>query len=149
MNADTYRDSFLRLVAQGMTYREAMECFDPAELQAAVRQEMDRGDCRKHQYGQIIFEADEEPTTLFDLTVRAEFERRNSLDSNDGQQCLALWQAGWTSENANPTSAGFWGQPQLMSLYWRAPSKRAGKPGRRYLSTNQAYNALMRSQQPL
>lgn len=31
--------------------------------------------------------------------------------------------------------------------YWRAPSKRAGGKGRRYLSTNQAFNALQREAQ--
>lgn len=28
--------------------------------------------------------------------------------------------------------------------YWRAPAKRAGSKGRRYLSTQQAFNALQR-----
>lgn len=138
MNAEIYRDSFLKFIAEGMSYREAMECFDPEELQRAVNAEL-RADVV------LANHPDVKPTTLFDMVVRGEFEKRNSIDSKSGQQCLALWQAGWTSECANPAVPGFWGQTQLMSLYWRAPSKRPGKPGRRYLSTNQAFNAMQKT----
>lgn len=138
MNYELYRDLFLKHVADGMSYREAMECFDEDELKIAVNAELSDPSAK------LSHGADTKPRTLFDLTVRAQFEKRNSIDSHDGAQCLALWQAGWTSENANPASAGFWGQAQLMSLYWRAPSKRPGKPGRRFLSTNQAFNAMQR-----
>lgn len=82
---------------------------------------------------------------LFDLLVCAQFEQRNSVDGADYQQALELWQAGWTSESHEPYSDHFWSQVQVMSWYWRAPSKRPGKPGRRYLSTNQAWNAFQRS----
>lgn len=33
---------------------------------------------------------------------------------------------------------------EVWQWYWRAPPKRQGQKGRRYLSTNQAYRALMR-----
>lgn len=137
MNADAYRDAFLKFLSEGMSYREAMECFDEAELKAAVSAEVIDDAFR-------FARADDAPRTLFDLVVRGNFEKRNSIDSPDGAQCLALWQAGWTSDQANSSSPGFWGQAQLMSFYWRAPSKRPGKPGRKYLSTNQAHNALMK-----
>lgn len=148
MNADTYRDSFLQFLAQGMTHREAMECFDREELQRACNEELISG-AAAHRFNMATMQSEtiSGELCLFDLVVKAEFEKRNSIDSESGSQCLALWQAGWTSEDISPPKDdSFWGQTQLMSLYWRAPSKRPSKPGRRYLSTNQAFNAMKKAQ---
>lgn len=148
---DTYRDAFLRFMTEGCSYREALEHFDEKEFRSAAMEELDGDLVRRIGPLEDIIRAGDFVTNdqrglpaLLDLLTHAEFEKRNSVDSPDYQQALDLWQAGWTSENANPASPGFWGQTQVMSWYWRAPSKRAGKPGRRYLSTNQAWNALQK-----
>lgn len=37
--------------------------------------------------------------------------------------------------------------PDIFQWYWRSPPKRKGSRGRKYWSTTQAYNALMRQRQ--
>jgi hypothetical protein len=54
-------------------------------------------------------------------------------------QAYELWGAGWTS---HPQSKG----AKVMSWYWRQPPRRPGKPGRLFLSTNQAFNAMKNEQ---
>lgn len=78
---DTYRDIFLKHVADGMSYMEAEEMFDKELLQSAVEAELDRGDSVQ------VFNMDPHGNTnacgretLFDLTVKAGFERRNLHD---------------------------------------------------------------------
>lgn len=78
---------------------------------------------------------------------------RMDTDDRDMEQALALTDAGWTSEDPRainsphlPAPKTIWEKTPVMSWYWRAPSKRAGKPGRRYLSTNQAFRAMQREQ---
>jgi hypothetical protein len=144
---DTYRELFHKFVADGMSYMEAEEQFGKEELQAAVNAELERGDSVQ------VFCMDPMGNTnacghetLFDLVVKAQFERRNLKDFEE--QAVPLMLAGWTSEQVNPTnSKDFWRQTQVMSLQWRAPSKRPGKPGRKYLSTTQAFNAMRRAQE--
>ncbi len=139
---DTYRDAFLKFVREGMNHEEARDQFDADKLQAAVNAELERGDSVQ------VFSMDPIGNTnacghetLFDLVVKASHEERNRKDFEE--QATPLMLAGWTMETPNPTnSKDFWRQTQVMSLYWRAPSKRPGKPGRRYLSTNQAFNAM-------
>ncbi len=129
---DVYRDAFLKFMADGMSYAEAYEQFDEQELQAAHMAEIDAGEAR-------------EDDSLFNLCVKANFERRNKQDFEE--QAVPLMLAGWTMElpeSHRHNSKDFWRQGQVMSLYWRAPSKRPGKPGRKYLSTNQAFNAMNR-----
>lgn len=143
---DTYRDAFLKFLAEGMSYMEAEDQFDKSLLSAAIQAELDRGDSVQ------VFNMDPMGNTnacghetLFDLVVKASFERRNLHDFET--QAVPLMLAGWTMETPNPTnSKDFWRQCQVMSLYWRAPSKRPGKPGRRYLSTNQAFRAMQKQQ---
>lgn len=142
---DTYRDAFLKFLAEGMTHEEARAQFDEAELQAAVNAELERGDSVQ------VFNMDPMGNTnacgretLFDLVVKAGFEKRQRKDFED--QATPLMLAGWTMENVNPNnSKDFWRQTQIMSLYWRAPSKRPGKPGRLYRSTQQAFNAMQKA----
>lgn len=65
-------------------------------------------------------------------------------------QVDALLQAGWRYElpeivnrkEGEPPAKHF---TEPWQWYWRAPSKRKGHPGRRYLSTNQAFNAMNRA----
>lgn len=141
---DTYRDTFLKFLADGMSYAEAFEQFDEKEWRKAVIAELDDGQTRlDRESGELVTNDERYLPALLSLGARADFERRSIRDFNE--QAVPLMLAGWTSEVANPTnSKHFWSQVQTMSLYWRAPSKRAGKPGRRYLSTQQAYNAMMR-----
>jgi len=53
-------------------------------------------------------------------------------------QVDALMGAGWIFELPAIQD------PEPWQWYWRRPSKRKGKKGRLYMSTNQAYNALVR-----
>ncbi len=143
---DTYREAFQKFVSDGMSYAEAYDQFDREELNAAVNAELARGDSVQ------VFNLDAlgctnacGHETLFDLCVKATFEKRNQTDFNE--QALPLMLAGWTMEipdSHKTNSKDFWRQGQVMSLYWRAPSKRPGKPGRKYLSTTQAFNAMNR-----
>jgi hypothetical protein len=57
-------------------------------------------------------------------------------------QVDALLAAGWTFEGTDGGPPD--GRLEPWAWSWRRPGKRAGRKGRRYPSTNQAYNALMR-----
>jgi hypothetical protein len=64
---------------------------------------------------------------------------------DEKQQVLSLIDAGWTPEPPTTGNQGFthpW--DAVMSWSWRRPPKHLGRPGRRFASTRQAYNALMR-----
>ena len=150
---DTLRDTLLKFVAEGMTYDEALSQFDEKEFTAAAMAEMDQGLTQTLSVldgielaGNIVTNDERRLPSLFDLKVRANFERSNGINGEAFQQALQLWQAGWTSEHEKPASDKFWSQVQVMSWYWRAPSKRLGKLGRKYLSTNQAFNAMRKAQ---
>jgi len=133
MTADLFRDTFLRFLAEGMTHAEALAEFNRGEWNEAMNAEIMEGGSNRSD-------------SLLDLAAKAGFEERNLRDLD---QAIELWQAGWTSEDPNPQRdhSCFWSQSQVMSWYWRAPSKRPGKPGRRYLSTNQAFNAMKKAGQ--
>lgn len=142
---DAYRDSFLRFVENGMSCDEALSEFDEAKFHKAAVAELDAKLVRvvtfeeSHQRaGDWITNDERKLPALIDLWVRAQIERRNSVHGKDYHQALELWQAGWTSESVRPDS-------QVMSWYWRAPSRRPGKLGRKYLSTNQAHKALKKA----
>jgi hypothetical protein len=144
---DTYRNAFLKFVADGMSYAEAYDQFDPLRLQDAVNAELRRGDSiQTFDIKALRVENACGHETLFDLCVKASFEKRNQTDFDE--QALPLMLAGWTMEipdSHKHNSSDFWRQGQVMSLYWRAPSKRKGKPGRFYRSTNQAFNAMTKA----
>lgn len=134
MNADTYRDAFLLFIEQGMSYSEAREHFDAEEWFQATNQELE-------ERGREAWDDDH---SLLNLGARAAWEKGAESDM---EQAYELWAAGWTSEvpeSCRNNSKDFWRQCRPMSWYWRAPSKRPPKPGRRYLSTNQAWLALQR-----
>lgn len=148
---DTYRDAFLRFRAEGMTYDEALSQFDEKDFTDAAMIELDSGLTRRVTFEEDVLKAgdfvtndDRKMPALFDLLTHARHERRNGVHGEAYRQALDLWQAGWTSESPRPATNDFWAQVQVMSWYWRAPSKRRGLPGRKYLSTNQAWNALQR-----
>lgn len=74
---------------------------------------------------------------------------RMDSDDKDMEQALELTAAGWTAEDPRaktnlPPPKNIWETTAVMSWQWRAPGKRPGKPGRLYLSTNQAFMALQR-----
>lgn len=62
---------------------------------------------------------------------------RREMNERDFPQAMALWAAGWTAETPHAER-----QEDIMSYYWRRPGRRKGKPGRLFLSTQQAFNAL-------
>ena len=64
--------------------------------------------------------------------VRRGSGREGEKQAND------LLAAGWRFELPDVSD------PEVWQWYWRAPPKRAGGKGRKYLSTNQAWNALQR-----
>jgi len=133
--SDLIRDTFLKFVADGMSNMEALEQFDPEQFRLAMNAEIMSGEARDR----------DDEKSLLDLASRAGFEKRNQKDFDD--QVVPLMMAGWIYEvpdSYKTNSRDFWRQVQWMSMYWRAPSKRPGKPGRKYLSTQQAFNAMMR-----
>lgn len=141
MNADTYRDAFLRFVAEGMTNAEALRQFDMKLWNDAMLSEQTWINPQTFE-----IEAHDGLPPLLTLAAKAGWEERNALDM---EQAYDLWQAGWTSELADcfkHNSKSFWRQCPVMSWHWRAPSKRAAQPGKRYLSTNQAWRAMKRAE---
>lgn len=133
MSYDTYLAAFRKFLSEGMTYSEALDEFDTQALMRSCFAEMDRD--------RSILNDQE---SLFGLMIKG---FRQMSDDADMEQAYELWGAGWTSEvpeSYKSNSRDFWRQCPTMSLYWRAPSKRPGRPGRRYLSTNQAWRALQK-----
>ncbi len=131
---DTFRDAFLRFLADGKTHAEALEEFDFDDWNAVMMAEIEERGTR----------------TLLDLCGCA---MREEADARDMELAIELWLAGWKSEMplgyTSPEALEAakhdpWRRCPVMSWYWRRPSRRAGKPGRRYLSTNQAWRALQR-----
>ena len=133
MNSDVYKDAFKRFLADGMTHLEAMNQFDSKLFTEALLSEIESGYNKED--------------SLLDLLAIA--SRMESDLKDFEEQALPLYAAGWTSELPNPEyedKSCIWSTCAVMSLYWRAPSKRLGKPGRKYLSTNQAFNAMKKTQ---
>ena len=80
---------------------------------------------------------------MLEILSRQDHQERNAQDM---EKALELSAAGWTAEiEKHHTPHPFTGSVDVMSWYWRAPSKRPGKKGRKYLSTNQAWNAYQRA----
>lgn len=143
---DTLRDSFLKLVSDGLTHEEALDHFDENELRAAALAELNEGLLRRLEWSEVRPDAyafvtndSREMPALLEILSTADSQRRNGVNGRDYGQALELWQAGWSSETERPDML-------VMAWRWRAPSKRPGRPGRRFLSTNQAWNALKKAQ---
>jgi hypothetical protein len=69
-------------------------------------------------------------------------------EANDAEmeKALELSAAGWTPEiEKHHTPHPYTGSVDVMSWYWRRPARRKGQKGRRYLSTNQAWNAYKKA----
>jgi hypothetical protein len=71
-----------------------------------------------------------------DLAVLVAWSK-NCANIDANIQVSALLAAGWRFELPGDDS-------EPWQWYWRAPPKRKGSKGRKYLSTNQAHNALLR-----
>ena len=79
-----------------------------------------------------------------DIAARASHKESNDAEM---EKALELSAAGWTPEiEKHHTPHPLTGNVDVMSWYWRRPARRKGQKGRRYLSTNQAWNALNREQ---
>lgn len=125
MNSRTevYLTAFRRFLDEGMTPLEASKQFDKDKLNSAWSDYLGEPEARE----------------LLDLCVLATGEE---MDGRQADKALELWLAGWTSERPEGSL-----RTDYMSFYWRAPPKRPNKPGRRYLSTDQAFKA-MKAQHP-
>jgi len=67
-----------------------------------------------------------------------------TLDTpRDREQADVLIRAGWRWELPAIKN------PDIFQWYWRSLPKRKGSKGRKHWSTNQAYNALMRQNNPV
>ena len=78
-----------------------------------------------------------------DFDMDALVEETKLISRRDCQhQVRALMAAGWVFEL--PASH----DPEPWQWYWRRPPRRKGSKGRRFASTRQAYNALMRDGAP-
>jgi len=140
---DTYRDSFLAFVAGGMTHSEALDQFDRKEWNAALVAELS---LIRLNPKTLNMEVHDGLPPLLSLDSMA---GREQADQKDMEQAIELWGAGWTSEVPDcfrHNSRDFWRQCPVMSWYWRRPSRRQGKPGRKYLSTNRAWMAMKRGE---
>lgn len=141
---DVYIDAFRDLLKQGMIHAEAIKEFTKEQVSDTINAELERGDS-VHVFNYETCEVENAcgQETFFDLVILARHQERQIKDFEN--EALPLMLAGWTSEDPSPSnSKDPWRQTQVMSLYWRAPSKRPGNPGRRYLSTTQAFNAMKR-----
>jgi hypothetical protein len=116
MSADMVKATIARMLEQGVSPLEGIREFGDNTWLDALREDLDEGG-----------------RTLLEIAGRA---LREEMNSHDMDLAIELWLNGWKSETPHAT------QKDVMSWYWRAPSKRAGKPGRRYLSTHQAHRAL-------
>lgn len=126
--SDSIRDTFLALMKQGMTALEAYREFDPETWKKALRDEIDAGilsdyRCRAEDGGKSLLHYQSEMVWM-------------EMDERDLDLAMELWGNGWTSETPHKS------QQHIFQWYWRRPSRRPGKPGRRFVSTTQAYNAM-------
>lgn len=77
---------------------------------------------------------------MLDIAARASHKESNEAEM---EKALELSAAGWTPEiEKQHTPHPFTGNVDVMSWYWRRPARRKGSKGKKYLSTNQAWNAL-------
>ena len=118
-----YVDIFRLLLAKGKTHAEALAEFDRKAVNEALRKGLDDNDISSG-------------CTLLDLMSLAGREERSKADMEN--QAIPLWLAGWTSHPVTKDS-------DVFQWQWRAPSKRPGKPGRKYPSTSQAFNAMIKA----
>ncbi len=134
MNADLILLCIGGHLANGMDMREAILEVGEEEVQAATFQ------------GEGIA-TNSRKRLLECLAVKGRMDR----DDNDMEQALELTEAGWIVEESEylmrTKPKNIWEKPAVMSWKWRRPSLSSGKPGRLFLSTNQAWRAMKRELQ--
>lgn len=121
MTADFILNALQLLKAKGLSAPDAVKQFTHEQLSDAMFD------------GSGVM--DDDQRALLDRLAAAGEEEQNERDLGDA---IELWMAGWTHEPVTPSS-------RIMSWYWRAPAKGKRPLGRRYLSTQQAVNALRRA----
>jgi hypothetical protein len=84
---------------------------------------------------------------MMDLDVLAEEAKLDSRRAS-WPQVDALLDAGWKFELPEIVNGYKNTETEPWQWYWRRPAKRKNSKGRRYHSTNQAYNAMMKSKTP-
>lgn len=114
---ESYLEIFQLLLAKGMTHAEAMNEFDHRAI------------------GECLLSDDSPPEQKRKLLVLMGKGFREESNQKDLEsQAIPLWLAGWTSEPGTPPR-------DVFSWQWRAPAKGKRTQGRKYLSTQQAFNA--------
>lgn len=107
-------DAFKSLMAKGMSHAEALAEFDREEFNQIMTAHLEARDGRE----------------MLNMAAAASRERMNCRDL---EKAIELWKEGWTSESSHPDQ-------DVMSWYWRKPPVGSRKLGRRFLSTDQAWN---------
>lgn len=109
------------------------ELLTPAEIEAMQVKELEKQICYE-----FAFNPEKLGFTHEQWAVMIEHEKQSQRDECK-YQVDALIDAGWRMiipEGGRGDEPWQW--------YWRRPSRRKGQEGRKYLSTNQAYNALQK-----
>ncbi len=115
-------DLFHDLLAKGHSHAEVESMFTKDQIHDVICSE-----------GDVINQLE-----FLRLCGTAGLERRNEEDMDKATE---LWLAGWISETPYESQ-----KYAVMSWYWRRPPKTKNRPGRRFLSTQQAYNAMKKEQ---
>lgn len=118
MTADLALTLFRANLAAGMTHAEAATLFTPDDLRTA------------------LFSEEFAPPEAHELLNLLGKAQREEMNDRDMDQAIELWLAGWKSETPHKT------QTDVMSWYWRRPARTKTRPGRLFLSTNQAFSAM-------
>ncbi|MEM6911068.1 MAG: hypothetical protein AAF555_05740 [Verrucomicrobiota bacterium] len=124
MDTDFLLDLLRAFQGQGMTHAEALEQVEEDDWRSALQEALEE-------------DGMDAPLCQFCRRAFAEQSEMAALE-----QAMDLWGAGWTSEDPMPT------QNEVWQWYWRRPPRGKRKKGKRFLSTNQAWNALQRELKP-
>lgn len=119
MTAGLAVDIFKRYLLEGLTHSEAAQNFNQEHFREALFE--GEGPASPEQ---------QELLTLFATAGRED------MNARDMEQAIELWLAGWTSETPHES------QTDVMSWCWRRPPRTKSRPGKLFLSTQQAYNAM-------
>jgi hypothetical protein len=118
-----------------MTPEFAVDLFHDLLSQGKTHAEVEAMFTRQQILDLMCFDGDVENRLEFlKLCGLARMEQWNDFDMGKATE---LWLAGWTSETPHSSQ-----KHMVMSWYWRRPPRTKNLPGRRYLSTDQAYNAM-------
>lgn len=115
---DLMLDMLQNRISLGMTKDEAVQDVGQPAFHAAAISAIT-------QYGK------KHPLFWFAVDVTVESRHDSYL-----QKALDLYAAGWTSETPHES------QTEIMSWYWRRPPMGNRKTGRRFMSTDQAWNHM-------